>query len=356
MVEFTYIDSGDALDRAYGLWSKSSCVGIDLECENNLHYYGSFISLIQVSLREQHWIIDVLRLKQVDPVLRMLEDPSIQKIFHDVSFDLRILHHQFNCRPRNVFDTQVAALLVGEEAVGLGSLLTRFFGVRKEQRFQMADWTKRPLPQDMLAYAIKDTMYLIPLRDLLENALRERNRLPWAGEEFKLIEEKKLAYNEGTYRNFRGFNRLSGREQVILKHLFPLRKQLAKRINRPPYHIIGIKRLTELVTNPPKTIRGWGKLRGVHPIVRAEAELFFNAVMQGEREEITSRDVERKHRTLREKEEFKKLSSLRSVIAEKQGILKHLILNEEQMWGIVTTGNLDGLRQWQRNLIEEYAG
>ena len=348
MAEFTYINTEDALNKACGQWNNSPCVGVDLECENNLHNYGTFISIIQLSTKDQHWVIDVLGLKHIQPTLTLLENPSVQKIFHDISFDLRILHKQFNCRPRNIFDTQVAAHFVGETEVGLGSLLKRFFDVNKERRFQMADWTKRPLSEDMLEYAVKDTMYLIQLRDLLEARLREKNRMRWMVEEFRLIEEKKVTYTETTYRDFRGFKKLSGTEQNILKHLFTVRKDIAKRINKPPYYIIGIRRLTELVTNPPKTLNDWRCVRGVHPIVRNEAKLFFDAVEQGRRDEVPQINLKRKQHTPAQKKKFQELSDIRAAIAQEQDVPQHLILNKDQMRDIVETGTLKSLRQWQR--------
>ncbi len=351
MTGFTYIDTQEALDMAGRQWTASPDVGVDLECENNLHYYGAFISLIQVSSREQHWIVDVLRLKQVEPVLKMLENASIQKIFHNANFDIRILHHQFKCRPRNIFDTEIAALLLGRRETGLGSLLQHFFGVKKEQHFQMADWTRRPLTGDMIEYALKDTMYLIPLRDILENELREKNRLSWAVEEFKIIEEGNLTYEEKTYLDFPGIKQLSDRERFVLKHLFSLRKRMAERINRPPYFIMKTKRLTELVTNPPNSLNGWENLRGVHPIVRAEAKLFFDAVMQGKRKEITPKTAKTRKYTQKQKDDLDRLSELRNKIAEELGIQKHLILNREQMQDIILTGTLHSLRQWQKNLL-----
>ena len=83
-ISFTLIDAPEELHKASELWKKEPLLGIDLECENGLHHYGTYLSTIQISSRDKHWIVDVLTLKDVQPVVEMLENPNIQKIFHDV--------------------------------------------------------------------------------------------------------------------------------------------------------------------------------------------------------------------------------------------------------------------------------
>ncbi len=354
MVEFTYVDSMDDLYAASEQWMSASEVGIDLECENNLHYYGAYISLIQVSTPERNWIVDVIRLQGIQPVLQMLKDPSIQKIFHDVRFDLGILYHQFNCRPKNIFDTQVAAMLSGEKEIGLCPLLQQFFGIHKEQKFQMADWTRRPLKPDMLKYAINDTLYLIQLRDILKDRLREQGRLSWVEEEFAVIEEKKLDYQRKTYLDIRGIRVLSGGSRAILKRLFSLREQMAKKANRPPYFIIKTSMLYELAANPPKSIAGWKNLSGVHPIVCKHATSFFEEVAQARKDKIPSLPAQRMQHTPQQKKQFQLLCNMRDVVSEELGIKKHLVLSREQMRALISSGSASNLRKWQQNLLANH--
>src|SRR3989344_6935139 len=136
MVDFTLIETLDALAAAAEVWEKEPEIAFDIECENNLHHYGTYITLFQVSTRNANWVVDVLALKMIDPLLHVLENPRVLKVLHDVSFDLRILHHQFQCRPQNLFDTQLAAMLLDKEKVGLGVLLEEYFHVKKESKYQ----------------------------------------------------------------------------------------------------------------------------------------------------------------------------------------------------------------------------
>jgi len=161
-MNLTYIDDKRSLEEASKEWDIKT-IGVDLECENNLHHYGAYISIIQLSDGKKQWIIDCLKIKDISPVLDMFTNKNIQKIFHDVSFDLRIIHHQYKCRPKNIFDTQIAAILLGKTDLGLGSLLHEYFKIKKEQKFQMADWTKRPIEMSMSHLQRKQALTDLPL-------------------------------------------------------------------------------------------------------------------------------------------------------------------------------------------------
>ena len=131
-IPFTFIDTPEALKKAANEWANENEFGIDLEMENNLHNYGCYTSIIQISSRSKNWIVDTLALKDISSVVKIFEDPSKLKIFHDVTFDFRLLEQEFKCKPRNIFDTEKAAVFLGKESVGLGSLLKEYFDVEKE--------------------------------------------------------------------------------------------------------------------------------------------------------------------------------------------------------------------------------
>lgn len=351
MEEFTYVDSHTALNAAWNEWEGAEVLGIDTECENNLHYYGTFISIIQVSSRDHNWVVDVLKLQQIDPVLSMLEDPGVVKIFHDASFDLMMLYYQFRCRPRNIFDTQIASQFLGKKELGLGALLAEHFGASKESHFQMIDWTRRPLSKDMLSYAVGDTKYLIKLREILSGELKKNNRMHWVEEEFRAVEEKGLVYEEKGFMDFPGNALFTDRQRSVLKELFELRKKMANKANKPAYYIISTKRLTELVRSPPRSVEEWAKVGGVHPIVRNNARLFHDGVAEGLKCEIKRPVVHKVHYSPKQAERMKTLSDMREKAAAELGIPKHLLLSKEQMQEIALSGHLNCLRNWQKELF-----
>jgi ribonuclease D len=351
MEDYVYIDSQAALSAAWNEWDGEEVLGIDTECENNLHYFGTFISIIQVSSKTKNWIVDVLKLQQIEPLLSMLAERGIVKIFHDASFDLMILYHQFRCRPQNIFDTQVAALFLGKRELGLGALLKEYFNASKENHFQMIDWTRRPLSEDMLSYAVGDTKYLLDLRERLSSELKEKNRLHWVEEEFRAIEEKGLVYEEKSFMDFPGNVLFTDRQRSVLKCLFDLRKDMAKAANKPPYYVISTKRMTELVRDPPKSLEGWQNVGGVHPIIRRNARLFHDEVQKAHKFEIKRPPIQRMHYTPKQAEHIKKLSDMREKAAADLGIPKHLLMSKEQMQEVALSGHAECLRKWQRELF-----
>ena len=134
MENFKYITTIEELEVAAKEWSEEKELAIDLECENNLHHYGLKIALIQISSRIHHWIVDTLALKDLKPLIKVLEDQKVMKVFHDVGFDFRILKKELDCNPKNIFDTQIAALFCRREEIGLGNLYEkqlRIYGLIK---------------------------------------------------------------------------------------------------------------------------------------------------------------------------------------------------------------------------------
>lgn len=352
-MNFQYITKEEDLTKASEEWNKAKIIAVDIECENNLHHFGTYISLIQLSAKTGNWIVDVLQLKKIAPLIKLLENPQIEKIFHDVSFDFRILQHQFKVRPKNIFDTQIAALLLGKKEIGLGSLLQDYLQIKKECKYQMADWTLRPLTTGMLEYAIKDTLYLIFIKDILEKELQKLNRLSWAQEEFAELEKKNWEFLEGNYDEISGFRSMTPQQRSIFKKLFFLRQETAHKVDRPVHFIMSNKLMLKLATNPPRSLSAWKEMKQVHPIVRNFAPVFYQSVLEAGKEEINLELKEKKRYTLPQKEELERLDELRTKIAQELNLQKYLILNQDQMQDIVLTGTKRSLRYWQKKLIEE---
>ena len=344
--KFTLIEDQTTLKKIYEKLSEFKEIGIDLECENNLHHYGSYISLIQISANGENYIVDVLKLKEIKPLIQVLENKKITKIFHDISFDLRILHYQFKCRPLNIFDTQLAALFLGEENIGLGSLLEKYFDVKKVRKFQMADWTKRPLTTEMLTYAFKDTMYLSSLKKALSEKLKKLGRLTWVKEECEIIERDKLTYKETSYEDLKGFKLLKDKEKGIVKELFILRDILAKEVDRPVHFVFSNKKLLELAQNPPKD---WRRVKTVDPIVKRNYLTIKK--IANERRPLTIEKKVYKRDTQEEKDKLDRLDQTRTKLANKLNLRKHLIMSKKQMQEIVLTKSLESLHNWQRDLL-----
>lgn len=353
MVEFEFIETPQQLIKATNELTNCSELAIDIECENNLHHYGVFISLIQISSRNKNWIIDVLALKDIKPLVAILENNSILKVFHDVGFDFRILNHQFSCNPKNVFDTQIAAAFLGSEHLGLGSLLDEEFGFKKEKKFQRVDWTRRPLSYAMLQYAVQDTSYLLPLKDRLMKKIHDKGRTQWINEEMQDLEKRDFTLHEQEYKDFSGFRSLLPHEKVILHVLFDERNALAKRVDKPTFMICNNQLLLDLAKNPPNSINDWKNLHGVNPIIRTEAERLFNLIEDAKQKPAEELVFEKRERmSIEQGEVLKQLLELRQVIAQPLGIKGHLLMDQDQAREIILSKTLNSLRDWQQELFK----
>lgn len=351
-MKYELIDSKETVVQMVDTLKKYSIIGFDLECENNLHHYGVFITIMQISVDEENYIVDVQALSKEDlkPLLDLLENPSYCKIFHDVSFDFRVLQDQFGVAVKGVFDSQLAAAFIGETNLGLGALLEKYFDVKKQRKYQMADWTKRPLTDGMLSYAIKDSAYLIKLKDLLEKKLIELDRLDWVKEEFKHLEEVKWDLPFQTYEQFPKFVHFTPEQRGAVKALFEVRDVMAQKVNRPIHFIMNNKKLSQVVLNPP-SLQAWQNMSGVHPIVKNKAKAFHVALQKGLTEPIEIKRHIPKKAKPEDKEVADALLEKRNQIAKELGIEGHLLLSKEQTKQFVYEKDEFALRNWQKKLL-----
>ena len=355
MHQFTFIETKEQLQKACEIWNNESILAFDLECENNLHHYGVYLALIQVSTRDNNWIIDMLAFKEFQPLITIFESANIQKIFHDVSFDLRILSTQLDCKPVSILDTQLAALLLGKEKVGLGNLLESYFNVQKEKKFQRVDWTKRPMSEEMLMYAVKDTAYLLELTDKLILELKEKGRLEWWKQECHHLEELDWPLKEQDYIDLKGAKALQPRERAILKALFYKRAELAEQVDKPVFKVFRNVQLMKFATHPPYSVGAWKSLRGVHPLVKKHADQWHAVVQQARRGplDIYERGKHSKL-SMNQKEKITALTDARNSLAEKLGIKGHLIMNNDQIRSVIVDKNFNSLREWQKELVKKH--
>jgi ribonuclease D len=218
------------------------------------HRYRDNICLIQVSTRDRTWVVDTLELTELDPLRGPLADASTEVVFHDADYDLRLLHRDFGIEVRGLFDTKIAAELLGEPGLGLASLLEKYIGLTIPKKYQRADWAKRPLPDDMLEYAAEDTRHLPKLRDALREGLEQKGRLHWAEEEFRLRERTLWddVAEEDAFR-VKGSRDLNRRQLGALRELFEWREALAEERDTASFRVLANNDLMNVARALPRT-------------------------------------------------------------------------------------------------------
>jgi len=238
----SYISAPPALAELVAAVRREPRVAVDTEAAS-FHRYRDRIYLIQISTADRTALIDPLAVADLSPLGAVLADPRIEKTFHDADYDLRVLDRDYGFRAARLFDTRIAAQLAGEPAIGLAALLEKYAGVKLAKEHQKADWSQRPLPPGMLAYAAEDTRHLLALRDALERRLRDLGRLDWATEEFGRLEALRwTGVAEGdtdAYLRVKGAKALPPRSLAAFREVHRWRETVAERDDKAPFRVIG---------------------------------------------------------------------------------------------------------------------
>lgn len=260
----SYIDTAEGLTRLEAQIADTREVALDTEGAS-FHRFVDRIYLLQLSTRERSAIIDPLAVSTPEGLGVLLESSDVEVVFHDADYDLRLLQQDYGWHVRRIFDTRIAAQLVGLRAFGLAALLERYFGMKLDKKHQRADWSMRPLTQDMLDYAAQDTMYLLDLRDRLRDDLERLGRLEWAREEFRLLEGTRWAAEDPStgFLRVKGARDLTRRELAILRELLPWRDEVAKRMDRATFRVLGNEQLLEISRVKPQTREALATVKGM---------------------------------------------------------------------------------------------
>jgi ribonuclease D len=253
------------LESLFQRFTGEPLLAVDTEAAS-FHRFHDRIYLLQLSSRRETAVVDPLAVSDLQPLANALADPSVEIVFHDADYDLRLLGSEYGFRASNLFDTRVAAQLLNEPGVGLAALLEKYLGVRLDKRFQRADWSARPLSPEMLEYAAADTQHLPALRDILRERLRERDRLAWAEEEFALATQVRRSpadTEEPAYLRLKGARALPGRSLAILRELYEWRDQLARRTDKAAFRILNNEPMLFMAKSPPQDMAELKAVRGI---------------------------------------------------------------------------------------------
>lgn len=217
-------------------------IAVDTE-SNGLHAYHEQVCLLQFSTPTTDYLVDPFILSDLETLQPVFASPSVQKVFHASEYDLLSLRRDFGFAFSNLFDTMWAARILGWQALGLGTILQERFQVHVDKRYQRADWGKRPLKPDLLAYARLDTHYLLQLRALQVAELDEKKLLPLAEQDFARmakIASKRDILPDGnlTLERMSGVRDLNGRELALLKMLVSYREHIAIKRNVPVFKVL----------------------------------------------------------------------------------------------------------------------
>jgi ribonuclease D len=331
-------------------------VAVDTEADS-LHAYPEKVCLIQISTTAGDVLVDPLAGISLDPVLEALG--GHQLIMHGADYDLRLLekHHRFT--PRAIFDTMLAARLLGERQFSYSHLVEKYLGQKLEKGPQKANWALRPLTERMEQYARNDTHFLKPIADKLERELESGGRLAWHQEAcVRLISDctqAREADRDSVWR-IKGSHLLGRQALAVVRELWHWRETEAIAANRPPFFILSHEALIE-VAAAAATRRPIDSLLPRRISERRRDEL-ARAIARGlkvppeQQPQILQRISRRA--TDAERKRFLELQKRRDARADELGLDPTLIASRATLSDLARNWerHIDELMSWQRKLLQ----
>ncbi len=231
-------------------------LAVDLEADS-MHHFKEKVCLLQLATSRTSAIIDPLALPDLSALRPVFANPQVKKVFHGADYDVRSLYRDFGIDIHHLFDTQLASMFLGKKETGLDAVLQNRFAVKLDKKYQRKDWSMRPLPTEMMAYAAKDAVYLVQLAAELTAELEARNRLYWVTEECQLLSRVRTPQENGQplFLKCKGAGKLKRGELAVLEELLKLRRDIAARKDRPLFKVLGAQPLIKIATSGPRTLK-----------------------------------------------------------------------------------------------------
>lgn len=228
--------------------------------------YWARLCLIQVATEHRVACIDPLALDDLEPLFAVLDDPAVTKVLHSASQDLEIFHQLSGRIPAPIFDTQVAAPLLGYgEQAGFARLVETIVGIELDKSQTRTDWAERPLPAAAVEYAGNDARYLVPLYQYMHAELERRGRLDWVTPEMASLTrpERYERAADDAWRRLRGIDRLPGAGRAVARALAAWREETARANDVPRGHIVRDDIIVDVAKTRPKNRRQLERIRGL---------------------------------------------------------------------------------------------
>ena len=319
--------------------------------------YRPVLCLIQIKSGDIAAIIDALALADLSPLNAVLKDPAITKVFHAAGQDLEIFYWLNKEVPAPLFDTQIAAPLLGyAEQIGYGNLVMERLGTQLSKAHTRADWTRRPLPDNQLQYALDDVIYLELLYLSMRDELEQKGRLAWLEPEFAALldESHYLKPAASMWKKVKNAQRLKNASLSVVQSLAEWRELTARERNLPRNWIIKDDVLTDIARQLPTTIEELGFIRGIgkHVLERHGSHIVERVVSAAAKAPEPWPPYSKKQP---KKPEHEAVVLLLEAVIKQQSITLDinptLLAPRKLLEDCVQQGSAESLKGWRHNLL-----
>lgn len=261
----------------------SRVIAVDTEFLRERTYHPK-LCLVQVATLNEAAAIDPLAIDDLSPLVSLLEDQSITKVFHACDQDLEVLYDGLSCVPRPVFDTQLAAAFLGHRMqMGLGALVQSYEGIHLDKADGLTDWSKRPLDDEQLRYAEEDVLYLPSIYNKMMEDLIARDRLSWLEPELATVCELSRFVRDPreAYVHLKRSSSLTRKQLAIAREVCAWREKCAERRNLPRKWVLSDEVVVEVCRRTPRSSERLLRIRGTDQLSKRDAEEVVRAVRLG---------------------------------------------------------------------------
>ena len=260
-----YIASQEDLEGFVERAKRSSVLAVDTEFLREKTYYPK-LCLMQMATDEEVVIIDPFAVEDLTVLKELFEDEGIVKLFHAGHQDIEIIIYDIGCVPKPIFDTQVAAALLGQtQQIGYAPLVHSLCGVKLKKVDSFTDWSARPLTKSQIKYAADDVIYLPEMYEKMKSLLKEKDRLNWLDAEFEEMSDEKnyVADEQDRYRRLKHYTQLNRRQMAAAREMAAWREVEARKRNVPRKWILTDEQIVEACKREPRKIDELFMVRGI---------------------------------------------------------------------------------------------
>jgi len=265
MIKIEYIKKPEQLDDLCRRIENAPWIAVDTEFLREKTYYPKFC-LLQLATPEWVACVDPIALPNLTALFDAIYNPAVIKVFHSCRQDLEIFYQLTGKLPTPIFDTQIAAPLLGfQDNAGYGLLVSSFLNINLNKAHTRADWSCRPLSIDEIQYAADDVIYLCEIYQKMVAQLTELGRIDWLLDDFMALEnpDQYETTPENAWLRVKGKNKFSGKQLSIIQTVSHWREAAAQKENRPKNWLLRDELLFDLAKMQPETIEALSKIRGL---------------------------------------------------------------------------------------------
>ena len=253
MKNINYIDNEPKLKKMCNRLASEKYIAVDTEFLREKSYFSK-LALIQIAVTDSVYFVDPIAIDNLSPLFDIFRSPDTLKVFHAAGQDLEALFHRQQCVPSPIFDTQIAASLLGQgEQMGYAALVRRLLNIELKKGAARTDWMKRPLSPNQLQYAADDVRYLLQIYPILADKLEALGRQGWIESELiELTNPDRYEVNpDATWMKVKGAGKLKPNQLNVLKHIASWREITAMKKNIPKRWVLSDEALLDISITQP---------------------------------------------------------------------------------------------------------